>query len=480
MAFKSFGKTVDKYAIFLYSRYSEGVGLNYNEKEDFSQFGKSFQENLCQLILLDRAFADQMKEILNINFLELNYLQVFVKKIFDYKDKYKMHPSVDIMTTILRADISGENTLTQKQVRDFFARMAKTSVQDIEYIQDTAVDFCKKQVLKEAMMKSIPLLRKSSFEDIQKLINDAMKLGTNNDYGYHYLKDFEKRFELIARDPITTGWTIVDKLCKGGLGNGELGVVIAPTGAGKSMALVHLGAQALKKGKNVIHYTLELADTIVATRYDSCITGIPLEEVYNKKDDIYEDIKDIEGQLIVKEYPTKSASVDTLRAHLDKLQQREITIDMIIVDYGDLLRSKRQKDEKRHQLESIYEELRAIAQENNCPVWTASQTNRSGLNAEVITMESISEAFNKCFVADFIFSLSRTIEHKSDNGGRLFIAKNRNGPDGLVYPIHMDTSKVEIDVLSQTETFTEIKKNILKKQEQSLQEKYKKFRKGKK
>ena len=454
--------------------------MNYNEKEDFSQFGKSFQENLCQLILLDRAFADQMKEILNINFLELNYLQVFVKKIFDYKDKYKMHPSVDIMTTILRADISGENTLTQKQVRDFFARMAKTSVQDIEYIQDTAVDFCKKQVLKEAMMKSIPLLRKSSFEDIQKLINDAMKLGTNNDYGYHYLKDFEKRFELIARDPITTGWTIVDKLCKGGLGNGELGVVIAPTGAGKSMALVHLGAQALKKGKNVIHYTLELADTIVATRYDSCITGIPLEEVYNKKDDIYEDIKDIEGQLIVKEYPTKSASVDTLRAHLDKLQQREITIDMIIVDYGDLLRSKRQKDEKRHQLESIYEELRAIAQENNCPVWTASQTNRSGLNAEVITMESISEAFNKCFVADFIFSLSRTIEHKSDNGGRLFIAKNRNGPDGLVYPIHMDTSKVEIDVLSQTETFTEIKKNILKKQEQSLQEKYKKFRKGKK
>jgi len=330
------------------------------------------------------------------------------------------------------------------------------------------------------MMKSIPLLRKSSFEDIQKLINDAMKLGTNNDYGYHYLKDFEKRFELIARDPITTGWATVDKLCKGGLGNGELGVVIAPTGAGKSMALVHLGAQALKKGKNVIHYTLELADTIVATRYDSCITGIPLEEVYNKKDDIYEDIKDIEGQLIVKEYPTKSASVDTLRAHLDKLQQREITIDMIIVDYGDLLRSKRQKDEKRHQLESIYEELRAIAQENNCPVWTASQTNRSGLNAEVITMESISEAFNKCFVADFIFSLSRTIEHKSDNGGRLFIAKNRNGPDGLVYPIHMDTSKVEIDVLPQTETFTEIKKNILKKQEQSLQEKYKKFRKGKK
>ena len=452
--------------------------MNFNEKEDFSQFGRSFQENLCQLILLDRTTADQMKEVLNINFLELNYLQVFVKKVFDYKEKYKVHPSVEIMTTILRAEISQENTLVQKQVRDFFARMTKTSVQDAEYIKSTAIDFCKKQVLKEAMLKSIPLLKKSSFEDVQTLINDAMKLGTNNDCGYYYLKDFERRFELVARDPISTGWKIIDKLCKGGLGNGELGVVIAPTGAGKSMALVHLGAQAIKAGRSVVHYTLELADVIVATRYDSCITGIPLQDIYNKKEQIYEDIKDLDGQLIVKEYPTKSASVETIRAHLDKLKRRGSSVDMIIVDYGDLLRPKMQKDEKRHQLESIYEELRAIAQENSCPVWTASQTNRSGLNAEVITMESISEAFNKCFVADFIFSLSRTVEHKSENGGRCFIAKNRSGPDGLVYPIFMDTSIVKIDVLPPIETFGEIKKNALKKQERSLKEKYQKFRKG--
>ena len=94
--------------------------MNYNEKEDFSQFGKSFQENLCQLILLDRAFSDQMKEVLNINFLELNYLQVFIKKIFDYKDKYKVHPSAEIMTTILRADISQENALVQKRNPHFY------------------------------------------------------------------------------------------------------------------------------------------------------------------------------------------------------------------------------------------------------------------------------------------------------------------------------------------------------------------------
>jgi RecA/RadA recombinase len=451
--------------------------LNYSEQEDFSQFGKAFQENLCQLIFGNRGFADQMKEVLDINFLEFKYLQVFVKLVFNYKEKYARQPSESIMATILRTELANENELIIKQIRDFFARMSRTEVQDEEYIKDVAVDFCKKQVLKEAILKSVPLLKKSSFGDIQKLINNAMKLGNDNDDGYHYIKDFERRFEIKARNPVTTGWKVVDGLTKGGIGNGELGVVIAPTGAGKSMALVHLGAQAVKAGKTVVHYTLELADTVVASRYDSCITGIPLQELFNKKEEIYEEIKDIAGKLIVKEYPTKSATVETLRNHLEKLQQQEISVDMIIVDYGDLLRSNSKNDEKRHQLESIYEELRGVAQENICPIWTASQTNRSGLNAEVITMEAISEAFNKCFVADFIFSISRTIQHKNSNGGRVFIAKNRNGPDGIVYPIFMDTANVKIDVLPQIETFDEIKKSEVKKQEQTLQEKYKNYRK---
>jgi hypothetical protein len=150
---------------------------------------------------------------------------------------------------------------------------------------------------------------------------------------------------------------------------------------------------------------------------------------------------------------------------------------MVIVDYGDLLRPVSALREKRNELESIYEELRAIAQVFECPVWTASQTNRSGLNAEVITMESISEAFNKCFVADFIFTISRTIEDKSNNEGRIFIAKNRNGADGLVYPIFMDTSNVKIDVLTQAPlTVGAVVMKTAKEQQQSLKDKYKSFR----
>ena len=184
--------------------------------------------------------------------------------------------------------------------------------------------------------------------------------------------------------------------------------------------------------------------------------------------------------MIVKEYPTKSSSVNTIKHHLEKLKNRDFTPDIIIVDYADLLRPISTLREKRHELETIYEQLRGLAQTFKCCVWTASQTNRSGLNAEVITMESISEAFNKCFVADFIFSISRTADDKINNEGRIFIAKNRNGIDGVVYPIYMNTSNVTIVVHPSTgETIGEVKLEAKKRQEKKMKEKYDKWR-GKK
>jgi len=449
----------------------------------FERYGKTFQENLVQLMLDDRSFCDQISEVMDTNFFELKYLRVFVDKIFDYRKKYGTHPSRDTITTILRSDLDKENDLLQKQVREYYARISSNefSLDGEQHIKDISLDFCRKQKLKEAMIKSVSLIQNSSYDEISKIINDALKLGTDNNHGYDFILDFEKRFELKARNPISTGWELIDNISKGGLGRGELGVVIAPTGAGKSMALVHLGAMALQAGLNVVHYTLELQDKVVALRYDSCITGISLTDVKEQKDIVWNNVKDVKGKLIIKEYPTKSASTNTIKNHLEKLKRKDFRIDMVIVDYGDLIRPINAQKEKRIELESIYEELRGLAQVYQCSLWTASQTNRSGLNAEVITMESISEAFNKCFVADFIFTISRTIKDKNMNEGRLFVAKNRNGPDGLVFPIFMDTSNVKIKVLSQsTESATEIIEKATKKQEENLKQKYKNYKKEKK
>ena len=418
---------------------------------NFSKYGKQFQESLAQMIMDDRPFADQIEEVLDASFFELKYLRVFVTKLFNYRKKYNVHPTDKILAAVLRTELESHNDVLQKQVRDYFARICISDIQDEKYIKETALDFCKKQKLKEALMQSVDLIENASYDEVRTVIDQALNLGTDNDFGHDFLRDFEARYEIKARNPITTGWDKVDQIMKKGLGTGELGVVIAPTGAGKSMALAHLGANALKAGKNVIHYTLELSEAVTGQRYDSCLSSVPLSTLFARKDEVLESISDIPGALIIKEYPTKTASCNTLRTHLEKLKKRNQRVDMIIVDYADLLRPSTNFREKRDELGSIYEDLRAIAQEHKCPIWTASQTNRTGLNAEVVTMESISEAFNKCFVADFICSISRTIKDKNANTARLFIAKNRNGPDGLVFPMYIDTSMVQLKVLKEAE-----------------------------
>jgi replicative DNA helicase len=452
------------------------------ETETFSKFGKTFQEKLVKTILFDRNFANQMEEVLDTSYLELKYLQVFVDLMFQHKKDYP-HPTYEAMVSVVRTQTEDYSSSIIKQVIDFLARVKSNSIgdEDQEYVKEKSLDFCKKQKLKEAILKSVGLLQNQSFEQIQKVINDAMNLGADNDHGHDYHKDVLDRFELKMRNPTSTAWDEIDNITKGGLGKRELGVVVAPTGAGKSMALAHLGAMAVVKGKTVVHYTLELADTVVGQRYDSCITGIRLQDLMSMKESILGVIEHIPGQLIIKEYPTKSATTRTINIHLEKLRQKGIEPDMIIVDYADLLKPSPtgfKSQESRHSLGNTYEELRGIGQAWDIPVWTASQTNRSGLNAEVITMEAISEAFNKCFVADFICSISRTMEDKTENKGRMFVAKNRNGIDGIVYPMEIDTAKVHLRVLPPDED-SSIDAVVMKtkaEQDEHLRQKYRKFK----
>ena len=452
------------------------------ETETFSKFGKTFQEKLVKTILFDRNFANQMEEVLDTSYLELKYLQVFVDLMFQHKQDYP-HPTYEAMVSVVRTQTDDYSSSIIKQVIDFMARIKSNAIgdEDQEYVMEKSLDFCKKQKLKEAILKSVGLLQSQSFEQIQKVINDAMNLGADNNHGHDYHKDVLDRFELKMRNPVSTAWDEIDSITKGGLGKRELGVVVAPTGAGKSMALAHLGAMAVVKGKTVVHYTLELADTVVGQRYDSCITGIRLQDLMSMKESIIGVIEHIPGQLIIKEYPTKSATTRTLNTHLEKLRQKGIEPDMVIVDYADLLKPTAtgfKSQELRHSLGNLYEELRGIAQTWDIPVWTASQTNRSGLNAEVITMESISEAFSKCFVADFICSISRTMEDKTENKGRMFVAKNRNGIDGIVYPMEIDTAKVHLRVLPPDED-SSIDAVVMKtkaEQDEHLRKKYREFK----
>jgi len=171
----------------------------------FGRFGRSFQEGLCQLILEDRPFADRFLEVFCENYLELKYLRVFASKIVEYRSEYNVHPGFTAIHTILSTGLDDQPGVIREQINNFFEQIKGHKVQDAEFIKNQALDFCRKQKLKEAMMQSMQLLDKSSYDKISKVINNALLLGAENDGGHDFHKDFEIRYEDRPRNPITTG-----------------------------------------------------------------------------------------------------------------------------------------------------------------------------------------------------------------------------------------------------------------------------------
>jgi replicative DNA helicase len=209
-----------------------------------------------------------------------------------------------------------------------------------------------------------------------------------------------------------------------------------------------MGANAMRNGKNVLHYTFELTEHAVGLRYESNLCGMNSNEVQDRKDEVIEKYKDMDlGKLIIKEYPTGSASVITIRNHVEKLLLKGFVPNLIVIDYADIMKSTRSYDSLRHELKLVYEELRNFAMDLNIPIWTASQANRDSANSEVVGLENMSEAYGKAMVADVVVSLSRKANEKAHGTGRLFVAKNRAGRDGVIFPVNIDTSMSTFKVL---------------------------------
>jgi hypothetical protein len=216
--------------------------------------------------------------------------------------------------------------------------------------------------------------------------------------------------------------------------------------------LVALGANAMRVGKNVVHYTFELTETAVGIRYDSNLCNIPSNDVPDSKELIMSRYEKMElGRLIIKEYPTGSASVNTIRNHLEKVMMKGFIPSLVVIDYADVMKSTRQFDSLRHELKLIYEELRNLSMDMNIPIWTASQSNRSGATSDVVGLENMSEAYGKAMVADVVLSLSRKPMEKDKGVGRLFIAKNRAGRDGVLFPVAIDTARSKFEIQDPSE-----------------------------
>lgn len=213
--------------------------------------------------------------------------------------------------------------------------------------------------------------------------------------------------------------------------------------------MLTFGAFAAKSGYNIVHYTLELSEVDVGHRYDSRISEISVDDLYDNKAFVKQKItEDVKGKIVIKSYPTKSVGVQALKNHYATLVLRGLKPEVVIVDYGDLLKSRENYEAKRLNEEAVYEELRGWAMEINTPIWTVTQINREGMDVEVITLKYISECIAKAFIADLFLTMNRKKDSPQPELGNIFFAKNRLGPDGIKLPMLINTAISKIQVLA--------------------------------
>jgi len=448
----------------------------------FQSYGKHFQEKAFQGLLTDHSWASQMLEVMVPDFFELRYLTYLCEKYFAYFAKYRTFPTPNLLIAIVREDLKEDHdVLLKEQIVDYLQRSRMDpDLGDIQYVKDKALDFCKRQAFKEALEQAVELIGDDKYESVVSLMKTAVSVWMSNTVGHDFFVDADARFVKTNRIVVPTGISRLDAhdILRGGLGRGELGVVTANTGVGKSHWLVAMGAEAMRHGKNVVHYTFELSEEAVGLRYDSNLCNIPSNEVQDRKEEVLERYEDSDlGNLIIKEYPTGTASILTIKNHLDKLLLRDFKPALIVIDYADIMRSTRQFDSMRHELKLIYEELRNLAMELKIPVWTASQANRDSANSDIVGLENMAEAYSKAMVADLVVSISRKATEKASGAGRLFVAKNRAGRDGLLFPINIDTAKSKFTVLDEsTMTLNEAISQDESDMKNTLRDKWKKLK----
>jgi replicative DNA helicase len=416
--------------------------------DTLSKYGQSFQSKVVSALITDNKFLDTISEITTAKFFENDANKWIVSEILSYHEEYRKPPTLDVFKSQLS---KVDNAVLQKtvveQLRHVFTQVGNV---DLDYIKNEFTNFCINQNLKGVILQSVDLLKAGSYDRIKDLVDKAMKVGQETNLGMDYIEDFDERTEDLNRTTVPTRWNPINDLMDGGLGPGELGVVVAPSGVGKTWILTAIGAEAVRQGLSVVHYTMELSEHYVGARYDTVFTGIPSAELKDKKDEVKTKIKNLRGKLLIKYFPPKGVTVKKLQQHIEKMVTLDNKPDVIIVDYADLLLSHSNKSDSTYAEQGgVYIDLRGMSGELEIPVWTASQTNRSAIDSEVIEADKIADSYAKVMNADFIMSWSRKSKDKLNDTARAHIMKNRFGPDGITFPCKMNTNTGYIEVYEQ-------------------------------
>ena len=413
------------------------------------QFGKGFQLKVLGSLLTDKSFLLNVRDVLSDNYFDADSHKWIINQICGYYDKYHTTVTMDVLKIELQ---KLENEVLQVALKEELRNSYQATTDDLEYVQEEFTKFCKNQEMKAAILDSADLLKDGDFDGIRNLVEKAIKAGMDKNIGHEYNKDIETRYRVDYRPTVPSPWPILNDGIQGGFGPGDLAIVFGSPGGGKSWTMVAIAAHAVKMGYKVNFYTLELGEDYVGKRFDCYFTGYSIDEVNKHRKEVEKYVNNLKGKLIVKEYPPKGASVNTIKAHVQKCVDIDHKPDLIIIDYVDYLKapSRGKNTERKHEIDDVFIATKGLAKELKIPILTPSQVNRMGARDSIIEGDKAAGSYDKMMVADMCFSLSRQKEDKVLGTGRIHVMKNRYGQDGMTYNIKMDTNNGQIEFLEET------------------------------
>jgi replicative DNA helicase len=385
--------------------------------------------------------------------------QLLFGEVFGFIEKYNNLPTKDAILIELnsRRDINEEEL---QHIKDYVVSVENTE-SDGQWLLNTTEKFCKDRAVHNAVLAGIKILdnkdKKQSPEAIPHILSEALSVSFDKSVGHDYIEDAESRFKFYHTKEKRYQFDLdyMNRITKGGVPSKTLNIALAGTGVGKSLFMCHVAASYLLQGLNVLYITLEMAEERIAERIDANLLDVTMEDLHDMPQSLYDGkIKKLrektQGQLIIKEYPTASAHSGHFKSLINELAlKKSFKPDVIFIDYLNICASARFKGgniSSYFYIKAIAEELRGLAVEHNVPIFSATQTTRTGFVSTDLGLEDTSESFGLPATADFMFALMSNEELEKLGQMKVKQLKNRyNDPSvNRAFIIGVDRSKMRL------------------------------------
>lgn len=422
--------------------------------KNFDYLGNTFQLQLINQIIVDKDFSSSIMDVIEPIYFDNKYFKIILQMIKEYHKKYESTPNFDTLEQIIKSEVTQE--MVAKIVLDTLTQIKEAPFEGTTFVQEKALKFCKQQELQKAMDKAQKIITQGDFESYDKvegLVRDALQVGEIDKGQTDVFADLDTVLDEDYRHPIPMGIPGIDKLLKGGLAKGEIGVILAPTGVGKTTILSKISNTAFNLGYNVLQIFFEDNPKIIQRKHFTMWTGIEPDNLVNHKEEVMGKIREIKetmpNRLILKKLASDTMSMSQIKNQVRKMIADGVKIDMILLDYIDcVLPESSSKDEWKAE-GSVMRGFEAMCHELNLVGWTATQGNRSSISAEVVTTDQMGGSIKKAQVGHVIISVAKTLQQKEMNLATIAITKSRLGKDGVVFEnCKFNNELLEIDTES--------------------------------